>query len=176
MTDPFDAASADPGDPLNWRELHKGSGGGGGHRHHTAKASHGLKVTRNPDGSFQVTKGIKVKGTPDYVSTVIQDLTTINSTKNGHDRMDRIDNSGKQVTIQNYDAAHPKPAAPNAGTIPGNNTVADYQNAGAPGTPAGFAPRATRWCSATAKAVIPTSSTTRRTGPIRRHDRRGPAT
>ena len=137
MTDPLDAAMADPGDPLNWRELHKGSGGGG-HHHHTAKASHGLNVTRNPDGSFQVTKGIKVTGTPDYVSTVIQDLTTINSTKDGHARMDRIDNSGKQVTIQNYDASHPKPASPNADTQPGNNTVADYANAGAPGTPAGF--------------------------------------
>ena len=73
-----------------------------------------------------MTKGIKVKGTPDYVSTVIQDLTTINSTKDGHARLDRIDNSGKQATIQNYDAAHPKPASPNADTIPGNNTVADY--------------------------------------------------
>jgi uncharacterized protein involved in type VI secretion and phage assembly len=137
MTDPLDAGSADPGDPLNWRELHKGGGGGGGHHHHTAKASHGLNVTRNKDGSFQVTKGIKVKGSPDYVSTVIQDLTTIHSTKDGDARMDRIDSSGKQVTIQNYDSAYPKPASPNADTMPGNNSLTDWQNAGAPGTPAG---------------------------------------
>ncbi len=133
MTDPIDAGSADPGDPINWRELHKGGGGGGGHHHHTAKASHGLNVTRNKDGSFQVTKGIKVKGSPDYVSAVVQDLTTINSTPDGHARLDRIDNSGKQTTIQNYDAAHPKPASPNADTIPGNGAISDFADAGGKG-------------------------------------------
>ena len=50
----------------------------------------------------------------------------------------RLDGSGRQVTIQNYDPSHPKPASPNADTVPGNGTVADFQNAGAPGTPAGF--------------------------------------
>jgi hypothetical protein len=39
-------------------------------------------------------------GSPDYVSAVIQDLTTINSTKDGKERMDRLDSSGKQVTTQ----------------------------------------------------------------------------
>jgi uncharacterized protein involved in type VI secretion and phage assembly len=133
MTDPIDAGSADPGDPINWRELHKGGGGGGGHHHHTAKASHGLNVTRNKAGSFQVTKGIKVKGSPDYVSAVVQDLTMINSTPDGHARLDRIDNSGKQTTIQNYDAAHPKPASPNADTIPGNGAISDFADAGGKG-------------------------------------------
>jgi uncharacterized protein involved in type VI secretion and phage assembly len=137
MTDPFDAAMADPGDPINWRELHKGSGGGGRH-HHTAAASHGLAVTRNADGTFQVTKGVRVKGDPAYVSRVIEDLATINNTKDGHARLDRIDGSGHQVTIQNYDAANPKPPSPNADCTPGTGTSQDYANAGAPGKVAAY--------------------------------------
>jgi type VI secretion system secreted protein VgrG len=133
VTDPVDASMADPGDPSDWLEKHRAAGSGGGRRHHIAKAQHGLAVTRNKDGSFQVTPGIQVRGTPDYVSRVVEDLATIDSTKDGQDRLSRIDGSGRQVTIQNYDASNPKPATPNADTIPGNNTVADYQNAAAPG-------------------------------------------
>ena len=139
VTDPIDASQADPGDPPNWLAQHRAAGGGGGgHRHHTATARHGLNVTRNADGTFQVTPGVRVSGTPDYVSRVVQDLATIDSTADGHARLGRIDSSGQQVTIQNYDASHPHPASPNADCMPGNGTVADYANAGAPGTPAGF--------------------------------------
>lgn len=133
MLDVADAAAADPGDPQDWRAQHRG-GGGGPRGHHTAAASHGLNVTRNPDGSFQVTTGVRVKGTPAYVSQVVEDLATISNTKDGRARLDRIDASGRQVTIQNYDAAHPKPASPNAETEPGTGTQTDWANASAPGT------------------------------------------
>jgi hypothetical protein len=80
-----------------------------------------------------VTPGIRVNGTPDYVSRVVQDLATIDSTTDGHARLGRLDSSGRQVTIQNYDASHPKQASPNAECEPGSGTLADYQNAAAPG-------------------------------------------
>ena len=176
MTDPLDAASADPGDPLNWRELHKGGGGGGGHHHHTAKASHGLNVTRNKDGSFQVTKGIKVKGTPDYVSAVIQDLTMINSTKDGHARLDRIDNSGKQTTIQNYDWRIP--SRPHRMRTPFQGMVR-FPTFPTPVAKARSRPsitRATRWPWAMARGATRIFITIRRTGRIPPHAPRRPAT
>ena len=115
VTDPIDASEADPGDPPNWLALHRAAGGGGGGRHHhTATARHGLNVTRNADGTFQVTPGVRVSGTPDYVSRVVQDLATIDSTTDGHARLGRLDSSGHQVTIQNYDASYPKPSSSNS--------------------------------------------------------------
>lgn len=130
MLDVADAASADPGDPQTWRALHYHAGAVRSRGHHTAAASHGLNVTRNPDGSFQITRGVRVRGTPDYVNRVVEDLAIINGTADGHARLKRIDGSGHQVTIQNYDAANPKPAQPNAFAKP-----IDFANAGAPGTP-----------------------------------------
>jgi uncharacterized protein involved in type VI secretion and phage assembly len=44
VTDPYDAAQADPGDPPNWLAQHRsaGAGWGGQRRHHTAAAKHAI--------------------------------------------------------------------------------------------------------------------------------------
>jgi uncharacterized protein involved in type VI secretion and phage assembly len=44
VTDPYDAAEADPGDPPNWLAQHRsaGAGWGGQRRHHTAAAKHAI--------------------------------------------------------------------------------------------------------------------------------------
>jgi hypothetical protein len=104
---------ADPGDPPNWLALHP-PGAGGARRHHTAHAQHGLVCTANPDGTIQVTKGIKVdaKDTA-YADTVISQIALIDSTPTGHNVINGIDNSGKSVLIK---PANPPFNPPNAGT------------------------------------------------------------
>ncbi len=132
VTEPNDAGTADPGDPPNWLATHKGRGGGG-HRHHTAEAQHGIKVARNPDGSLQVGNGIKVAGDPGYQDTVVQQLALMNQTRTGKAMLDRADASGHTVTItpetppSNPPNAHAKPAnATNAGNGTGTDSTVTY--------------------------------------------------
>ena len=119
MIDVADAGAADPGDPPDWLARHP-PGKGGKRGTHTAEAKHGLIVTKTATG-YQVTKGVSVKGDDAYCDSVIQDLATINDTKDGKARLDRLDASGKQTTIQNFDAANPKFAQPNATTAATND-------------------------------------------------------
>ena len=121
ITDPADAGMADPGDPPNWLALHP-PGAGGARRHHTAHAQHGLVCTANPDGTIQVTKGIKVdaKDTA-YADTVISQIALIDSTPTGHNVINGIDNSGKSGLIK---PANPPFNPPNAGTTPDDPVAA----------------------------------------------------
>ena len=142
MTEPLDAAGADPGKPPNWLAQQKVAAGkagspGGGRRRHTAHASHGLNVTCNSDGTYQVTPGVRIKGDPAYVDQVMSDLATINDTEDGRARLGRIDGSGHQVTIQNFGPPVIRTADANAFTLPGNGSPADWANATASGTSAG---------------------------------------
>jgi hypothetical protein len=130
MGDPVDASIADNGEPGYLEKLMEYKGGGGS-RWRTLNPQHGPVVTRNADGTYQFSKGVKVKGDPDYAAKVINDLTTMTTTKEGQKVLDSLDSSGKQTTIQNFSGAPPNP--PNAFAQPGNNTGADYQKA----TPAG---------------------------------------
>jgi uncharacterized protein involved in type VI secretion and phage assembly len=120
VTEPNDAGMADPGDPPNWLATHKGHGGGG-HKHHTAEAQHGLAVTRNPDGSLQIGAGIKVAGTPGYQDTVVQQLALMNQTKTGKAMLDDYNGTGRSMTIA---AKNPPPSPPNAFATPADPTAA----------------------------------------------------
>ena len=100
ITEPLDAALADPGDPPNWIALHP-PGRGGGRRTHTAVAHHGVALTRLPNGTFQFTPGVIINSTdPAYVDAVSSDLSTMNDTPIGHQTLSDIGTSGRTVTIQ----------------------------------------------------------------------------
>ena len=87
MTDVADADQADPGDPpIGWRSITAPRVAAAAATTRRRPA-HGLNITRNPDGSFQVTPGVRVRGTSDYVSRVVEDLATINNTADGHARL-----------------------------------------------------------------------------------------
>lgn len=135
MGDPVDATIADNGEPGYLEKLLEYKGGGGS-RWRTLNPQHGPVVTRNADGSYQFSKGVKVKGDPDYAAKVINDLTTMTTTKEGQKVIDSLDSSGKQTTIQNFSGGPPNP--PNAFAAPGGNTAADYQKATPAGQPVFF--------------------------------------
>lgn len=129
LTDPLDAAMADPGDPEDWIEKHPPwKGGGGGRKHHTAKARHGLAVTANADGTLQVGPGIKVAGDAAYQDTVVQQLALINETRTGRAMLTDHNGTGKTMTIR---PQTPLPNPPNAfaratdDTAAGNGTGSD---------------------------------------------------
>lgn len=121
MTDPVDAAQADPGDPQDFIEKHPPWKGGGGRRTHTAKAHHGLTVTANKDGTLQVGKGIKVAGDQAYQDTVVSQLALMNDTKTGNAMITDYDSTGKTMTIR---PLAPPPNPPNAFATPTNGTNA----------------------------------------------------
>ena len=122
MTDPVDATQADPGDPPNFLDLQPKGGGGGGRRKRTVKAKHGFVCKMNPDGTIQVTKGIKVNAKdPNYASAVVADLSLMNNTKTGKALIDSLDASGKSVTIR---PLVPAPTPSNAFATPTNGTAA----------------------------------------------------
>jgi uncharacterized protein involved in type VI secretion and phage assembly len=115
ICDPVDATQADPGDPPNFLDLQPKGGGGGGRRKRTVKAKHGFACSMNPDGTIQVTKGIKVNASdPNYASAVIADLSVINNTKKGKALLDSLDGSGRSVSI----APEPPSNPPNASATP----------------------------------------------------------
>ena len=100
ITEPLDASIADPGDPPNWIALHP-PGKGGGRKTHTAKAHHGVSLTKLPDGTFQFTPGVVIKSTdPAYIDAVAADLSTINDTASGKAMLDNLGTSGKTTTIE----------------------------------------------------------------------------
>lgn len=100
ITDPIDAATADPGDPPNWIALHP-PGHGGARRTHTAHAHHGLTVTARPGGGVVVAPGVVVNSSdPAYIDAVVSDLATMNDTPSGHNVITGIGDSGRTVTIQ----------------------------------------------------------------------------
>lgn len=111
LTDPLDAGPADPGDPEDWIEKHPPWTGGGGRKHHTATARHGLAVTANADGTLQVGAGIKVAGDAAYQDTVVQQLALINETKTGRAMLADHNGTGKTMTIG---PQTPLPNPPNA--------------------------------------------------------------
>lgn len=121
ITDPLDAAMADPGDPQDFIEKHPPWKGGGGRRHHTAKAHHGLAVTANPDGTLQVGPGIKVAGDSAYQDTVVQQLALMNDTTTGRAMIDDYNSTGRTMTIR---PMNPAPNPPNAFASPTNVTNA----------------------------------------------------
>ena len=121
VTDPADAARADPGEPDNFLDLQP-KGGSGERRHHTAHAKHGFVCTANADGTIQVTKSIRVDAKdPHYADAVIADLSLINSTKNGKALLDGMDTRGKSVLVRELS---PPPNPPNAFATPTNGTAA----------------------------------------------------
>ena len=121
LTDPADAAQADPGDPDNFLDLQP-KGGGGGRRHHTAHAKHGFVCTANADGTIQVTKAIRVDATdPNYADAVIADLSLMNTTKKGQALLTDLDSAGKSVLVRKL---VPPPNPPNAFATPTNGTTA----------------------------------------------------
>lgn len=117
MTDPLDAARADPGDPQDFIEKHPPWKGGGARRTHTANAHHGLTVTANKDGTLQVGKGIKVAGDQKYQDTVVSQLALMNDTKAGSALITDYDSTGKSMTIR---PMTPPPNPPNAFATPTN--------------------------------------------------------
>ena len=136
MLDPIDASISDNGEPGYLEELRERAAraGPGGHRQRMVSAQHGPNVTRNADGTLQFSPGIRVDGSdPNYASAVIQDLTTISGTKEGEALFNRLDNSGKQVTIA---PGNPPPNPPNAFAAPVPNTAQGYANATPAGQPA----------------------------------------
>jgi uncharacterized protein involved in type VI secretion and phage assembly len=128
MTDPADAAQADPGEPPNFLALQP-KGGGGGRRHRKVKAQHGFVCSLNADGTIQVTKAIKVDmKDPNYAAAVIADLSIMNNTKTGKALLDDLDGTGKSVLVR---PLVPAPNPPNAfatatdGTAAANGTGSD---------------------------------------------------
>ncbi|WP_395707904.1 type VI secretion system tip protein TssI/VgrG [Reyranella sp.] len=117
MTDPLDAARADPGDPQDFIEKHPPWKGGGARRTHTANAHHGLTVTANKDGTLQVGRGIKVGGDQKYQDTVVSQLAQINDTKMGNALITDYQATDKTMTIQ---PANPPFSPPNAEESPAN--------------------------------------------------------
>lgn len=120
VQDPLDAGTADAGDPPDWLALHP-PGKGGGRTHHTARAQHGLLVTRNADGSLQVGRGIRIAGNPAYQDTVASQLALINATPAGQSMMDSYQAGNRNMTIQ---PNSPLPNPPNAFAAPQNATNA----------------------------------------------------
>jgi type VI secretion system secreted protein VgrG len=105
VTEPLEAAVADPGDPPNWLALHPPRPGGG-RRTHTAQAHHGFSITPRPDGTWQAFPGVVINSTdPAYVSAVAQDLAVINDTPSGSAMIQSIGDSGRTTTIQPRDPA-----------------------------------------------------------------------
>ncbi|MCC6716250.1 MAG: type VI secretion system tip protein VgrG [Acetobacteraceae bacterium] len=119
ITEPLDAAIADPGDPPNWIALHP-PGRGGGRRTHTAQAHHGNSLTPRPDGTWQAYPGVVINSTdPAYVDAVASDLARINDTPTGNAMLNDIGSTGQTVTIQ------PRPAGTavtDTQTVPTNMT------------------------------------------------------
>ncbi len=105
ITEPLDAAVADPGDPPNWLALHPPRPGGG-RRTHTAAARHGFSLTPLPNGTWQAFPGVVINSTdPAYVDAVASDLATINDTPSGNAMIQNIGSSGRTVAIQPRDPA-----------------------------------------------------------------------
>ncbi|MFO1158070.1 MAG: type VI secretion system tip protein TssI/VgrG [Reyranellaceae bacterium] len=121
MTDPLDAAQADPGDPQDFIEKHPPWKGGGGRRTHTAKAHHGLTVTANKDGTLQVGRGIKVAGDQKYQDTVVSQLALMNDTAKGNALITDYQSTTKTMTIQ---PEVPPSNPPNSGATAANPTNA----------------------------------------------------
>jgi Rhs element Vgr protein len=122
ITDPEDAATADPGDPPNWIALHP-PGQGGARRTHTAHAHHAINVTPRPGGGVVVAPGIVVNSTdPAYIDAVVSDFARMNDTPTGHAVITSIGDSGRTVTVQ------PRPPGTTVldtgatGTNPGDRT------------------------------------------------------
>jgi len=121
LADPLDAGQADPGDPQDFIERQPPWKGGGGRKHHTAKAHHGLAVTANPDGTLQVGTGIRVAGDAAYQNAVVQQLALINDTATGQAMLTDYAGTGKTMTIR---PLTPPPNPPNAFATPTNGTNA----------------------------------------------------
>lgn len=91
VTEPLDAAPADPGDPPNWLALHP-PGKGGGRQKLRVPARHGVSLTPGMDGkSWRFGPGLVIESDdPAYVAGVAQDLAKIRDTPYGYLIMDDI--------------------------------------------------------------------------------------
>jgi hypothetical protein len=136
LDEPEDAAAADTGEP---GYLDRPQGGGGkrrGRKHRDLPGYHAPEVSRNPDGTFQVGRAIKVKPSPtdpNFAQAALADLATMSTTPQGRARLASLDGSGKSVTIEH------RPAGPgnhgNADTSVEPGTLDGVRAATAPGVP-----------------------------------------
>lgn len=124
IDDAADAEVSDTGEPGYLEK--KRSGGGGGRKRRTLNGQHAPNVTRNSDGTYQVGKNIKVKGSDAFVGKALNDLSTIYNLPTGKKVMDELDKGKHQTTIQELDMA----TARRNGALAGPASDADAQTPG----------------------------------------------
>ncbi len=122
---PLDAEHADTGEP-GYCDKPRTGGGGGGRKWGTTNLQHAPKVKKNDDGSYQVGKNIKVKGTDEFVGKALNDLSEIYNLPTGRKVMDEIDKGKHETTIQELDMAR----ARRNGALAGPASDADAQTPG----------------------------------------------
>ena len=124
IEDPLDAAPADTGKPGYLEHLPKGPWKRR-KRHLNAQHAPPFVVTKLADGSLKVGNSIIIKpkaGDPSFQDKALRDLTTMSNEPPGMDRLNRINNQGKPVTVE---------YGPSNQTTPDNG--ADAAAAGKPG-------------------------------------------
>ncbi|WP_198372838.1 type VI secretion system Vgr family protein [Roseomonas rosulenta] len=135
LTDAADAAMADPGEPPDFL-ARQPKGGGGPRRKHSKGPKNAAFVTRADDGTLQVggnqegKSGLRIKTEdPDFADKVIDDLSKINETPEGRQKIADAINSDKPTVIEPPET----PTDPPSASSKADNPV----DATAPGFPTG---------------------------------------
>jgi type VI secretion system secreted protein VgrG len=132
VEEPLDAEGADTGEP-GFLDRPHGGGGRRGRVRRPLLGYHAPAVTRNPDGTMQFGKGIRVAGDQNYQQGVLSDLAVINTTPSGQKLLRELDESKKTTTIQ----PDPKssPGRPHSDEWPGDPENHNFVDATREGKP-----------------------------------------
>ena len=104
IDEPLDAEPADTGEP-GYLDRPRSGGGPKKRKSRVLTGNHLPPVKQNADGTFQVGKNIKVKGSPEFMKKALKDLSILGSTQTGSKVMAEIDKGKHQTTIEELDMA-----------------------------------------------------------------------